>query len=570
MGGVIVHDEEHLAHLASLFNNTRYSDMVLVAEAPWAYVEGTPVRRRFHCHRAILASRSSYFDRMFGSGMRETAESEVVLPDCPPEALEAVLRFCYMGECRLPRRDMLSLLVLADRLDIPDLTALAEKVVLNNVNQDTFGDYLDVASSRRLQRLEAKCIDFLLTNFEKAATQETLKRLSLETLLAVLQSDNLHVPSEIHVFHSVLSWLDADPARKAAAAQVLQLVRFPTMTQAELCQVGDHPLVAGDPLVQEMLLRAFIHVCNPPQPHALPPEIFSMTVEAAEEAAPLYRPRALTAAAAFEFTGALQFWRVPVSGVYRITARGAKAADGACRCGGRGAILSGLFSLEKGQQLRVLCGGMSARAPHGNSGGGGGTYVIVEDEDEPLIVAGGGGGTRGAEHDFDGLDASLEEDAMDSCCTNPSEQGLGGQYGCGGTGSPYLGLGGGGGGYRHPGAGGNATSANGRSLWASESADAHCAEYGGFGGGAGGCGGGGGGGFSGGGGGPGGGGGGSFIHYDALDISKEVGHEGHGSAEVVYVAPSARSLRTQILEHSALRSVKSAPAAKLGPNRWGF
>lgn len=60
--------------------------------------------------------------------MRETEEREVVLPDCAPEALEAVLRFCYMGECRLPRRDMLGLLVLADRLDIPDLTTLAEKV----------------------------------------------------------------------------------------------------------------------------------------------------------------------------------------------------------------------------------------------------------------------------------------------------------------------------------------------------------------------------------------------------------------------------------------------------------
>lgn len=62
------------------------------------------------------------------AGMRETEEREVVLSDCAPEALEAVLRFCYMGECRLPRRDMLSLLVLADRLDIPDLTTLAEKV----------------------------------------------------------------------------------------------------------------------------------------------------------------------------------------------------------------------------------------------------------------------------------------------------------------------------------------------------------------------------------------------------------------------------------------------------------
>ena len=62
--------------------------------------------------------------------------------------------------------------------------------------------------------------------------------------------------------------------------------------------------------------------------------------------------------------------------------------------------------------------------------------------------------------------------------------------------SPFLGLGGGGGGYRYPGQGGNATSLNGRSLWATE-ALLHCTEHGGFGGGAGGCGGGGGGGYSG-------------------------------------------------------------------------
>ena len=43
------------------------------------------------------------------------------------------------------------------------------QVVLANVNQDTFGAYLDVASSHRLQRLEAKCIDFLLANFDKVA-----------------------------------------------------------------------------------------------------------------------------------------------------------------------------------------------------------------------------------------------------------------------------------------------------------------------------------------------------------------------------------------------------------------
>ena len=43
------------------------------------------------------------------------------------------------------------------------------QVVLGNINQDTFGDFLDVASSHRLERLEAKCIDYLLANFNKVA-----------------------------------------------------------------------------------------------------------------------------------------------------------------------------------------------------------------------------------------------------------------------------------------------------------------------------------------------------------------------------------------------------------------
>lgn len=67
-----------------------------------------------------------------------------MLTDCEPEALEAVLRFCYMGECRLPKKEMLPLLVLADRLDIPGLTALCEKVPFPS-NHDT--DVVPINSS---------------------------------------------------------------------------------------------------------------------------------------------------------------------------------------------------------------------------------------------------------------------------------------------------------------------------------------------------------------------------------------------------------------------------------------
>ena len=54
---------------------------------------------------------------------------------------------------------------------LPHLVITAQdcvmQVVLDNINEDTFGDYLDVASSHRLERLEAKCIDYLLANFNK-------------------------------------------------------------------------------------------------------------------------------------------------------------------------------------------------------------------------------------------------------------------------------------------------------------------------------------------------------------------------------------------------------------------
>jgi hypothetical protein len=66
-----------------------------------------------------------------------------------------------------------------------------------------------------------------------------------------------------------------------------------------------------------------------------------------------------------------------------------------------------------------------------------GPSFFIPDDPVQLVLTSMSVG-RGAEHDFDGLDASLEEDAMDSLCTNPSEQGLGGQYGCGGQGCVHI------------------------------------------------------------------------------------------------------------------------------------
>jgi hypothetical protein len=51
------------------------------------------------------------------------------------------------------------------------------------------------------------------------------------------------------------------------------------------------------------------------------------------------------------------------SGIYRIKAMGAKAADGGDKTGGRGAIISASFKLIKGDELHILVGGMVRALP---------------------------------------------------------------------------------------------------------------------------------------------------------------------------------------------------------------
>lgn len=80
---------------------------------------------------------------------------------------------------------------------------------------------------------------------------------------------------------------------------------------------------------QELVLRAFTCVCKQPAPPGSVPPLFAHL----EEVDPCCRPRTTQGASvAFEYNGRLQFWTVPETGVYRITARGAKAADGTHRC----------------------------------------------------------------------------------------------------------------------------------------------------------------------------------------------------------------------------------------------
>ena len=99
-------------------------------------------------------------------------------------------------------------------------------------------------------------------------------------------------------------------------------------------------------------------------------------------------------------SGGIQIWTVPATGDYKIETVGAAGGTQLYQGdypGGKGASMSGEFSLTQGTVLKIIVGqkGENTRADNQDNaapGGGGGSFVWLSSSNALLIAAGGGGG----------------------------------------------------------------------------------------------------------------------------------------------------------------------------------
>ena len=251
------------------------------------------------------------------------------------------------------------------------------------------------------------------------------------------------------------------------------------------------------------------------------------------------------AGSTYAYSGKVVDVTITKSGVYDITAYGAQGAGSRNSSGGKGAEVSGDFTLTAGEHLEIVVGGAGGYKAYGGGGGGGGSFVLAGPGNgsyTPLVVAGGGGGGG-----YSGNSGGPGENttAGGSGTSGLSGSGAGGSAGSGGQGGQYSGGYNGSGG---AGVDGNGSAGDGGAVGGSgppSFAGGTGYTSGGFGGGGGGGfnAGGGGGGYSGGGGGDGsgfdegaGGGGGSFDGgTNPVEVAGENGGNGSVTLEFLTV-----------------------------------
>lgn len=143
-----------------------------------------------------------------------------------------------------------------------------------------------------------------------------------------------------------------------------------------------------------------------------------------------------------------QVWEVPNTGRYLIQAAGASGGyAGSASSGGRGAIVTGVFLFEAGQELRISIG-QQGESSGGMASGGGGTLVgryVISSLLRGLVAGGGGGHVVGSDGDrYSHADAAAIAEGKDAWSSRTAGAGEGGTPGRGGQGADSR-VGGGGG-----------------------------------------------------------------------------------------------------------------------------
>ena len=160
---------EFQKNLCGYFNDSEFSDVTFLVDG-----------REIFAHKIILCTQSTYFDRIFKSGFRESKEKQVLIEDCSADTFMVMMEYLYTGKaakCSIQNgsgssssgtypdinidlervRFVCDVMKAADQFCLDRLKQICEYHLQSAVNKETVDELLDCAEMCNANRLQAIC-----------------------------------------------------------------------------------------------------------------------------------------------------------------------------------------------------------------------------------------------------------------------------------------------------------------------------------------------------------------------------------------------------------------------------
>ena len=163
------------SQMRALVNDDEFSDVVFL-------VEDQPV----HAHRAILAQRCDHFAAMFRSGMRESVELMVPIPDISRHVFMLLMEYIYTDTVKIEVENAIELYIASDLYNLERLRDMCCTVVRRNLNAENAGPLLQSAAENHCAILREVCMSYIVENFDVVSKTDGIKHVTHALLLEIL------------------------------------------------------------------------------------------------------------------------------------------------------------------------------------------------------------------------------------------------------------------------------------------------------------------------------------------------------------------------------------------------
>ena len=184
--------------------------------------------KEFKAHKSVLSEASPFFEKLLHSDMRECNEGVVRLEMLTELCLRDILEFIYTGRAKISVEDNAQdLIAMADYLVLPNLKALAENYLVQNLDYSNCVSVYYFAERYRCKDLICVCKNFILANFTTVSNTGDFLNLSNTEVKMWISSDEIDVSAEEDVFTLILTWIDrAKIERKKYFTELFREVRL--------------------------------------------------------------------------------------------------------------------------------------------------------------------------------------------------------------------------------------------------------------------------------------------------------------------------------------------------------
>lgn len=166
--------------------------------------------QEFHCHKAVLSARSSYFKVMFTADMREKSTSVIKLTGIDGSVLGALLNYVYTAQVCINERNVQSLLEAADLLQFSSVKQACEEFLIRLLDVDNCLGMHAFAQLHLCPGLEREARRVMLNNFTELIEQEEFLELDREKVRCVLAAQYLSVLKDEVLIDAVAKWVTHD------------------------------------------------------------------------------------------------------------------------------------------------------------------------------------------------------------------------------------------------------------------------------------------------------------------------------------------------------------------------